>query len=111
MIRRGWWWDVVPAAVVTAGGVLGAIPLVGVLARSVPIGVGVGLVWAGSLENIIGDGWSPGEQWFPGLVLRALVAPDAAAISTGRALATLAAYAVVAVGVTTIALRRRDVTS
>jgi hypothetical protein len=85
--------------------------VVGVLARSVPIGVGVGLVWAGPIENVIGDGWSPGERWFPGLVLRALIAPDAASISTGRALATLAGYAAIAVGVTAIALRRRDVTA
>lgn len=85
--------------------------LVGVLARSVPIGVGVGLVWAGPIENVIGEGWSPGEQWFPGMVLRALITPDSAAISTGRALATLVAYSAVAIGVTAIALRRRDVSS
>ena len=85
--------------------------LVGVLARSVPIGVGVGLVWAGPIENVIGEGWAPGEQWFPGMVLRALITPDSAVISTGRALATLAAYSAVAIGVTAIALRRRDVTS
>ena len=72
--------------------------LIGVLVRSVPIGVGVGLVWAGPIENVIGEGWAPGERWFPGLVLRALIAPDSAAISTGRALATLAAYSAVAVG-------------
>ena len=47
--------------------------LVGVLVRSVPIGVGVGLVWAGPIENVIGEGWAPGERWFPGLVLRALI--------------------------------------
>ena len=85
--------------------------LIGVLVRSVPIGVGVGLVWAGPIENVIGEGWAPGERWFPGLVLRALIAPDSAAISTSRALATLAAYSAVAAGVIAVALRRRDVTS
>ena len=66
--------------------------MVGVLARSVPIGVGVGLVWAGPVENVIADGWTPGQQFFPGLVLRAIVSPAAAEISTSRALITLAAY-------------------
>ena len=84
--------------------------VVGVLARSVRFAVGVGLVWAGPIENIIGDGWSPGERWFPGLVLRALIAPDAASISTSRALATVAGYAAIAGGDTAIAVRRGDVT-
>lgn len=85
--------------------------MVGVLARSVPIGVGVGLIWAGPIENIIGDGWTPGQQFFPGLVLRALINPENAEISTGRALATVAVYAAVAVTIAGIALRGRDVTS
>ena len=66
--------------------------VIGVLARSVPIGVGIGLVWAGPIENIIGDGWTPGQQFFPGLVLRALINPASAEISTTRAMVTLAAY-------------------
>ena len=85
--------------------------LVGVLARSVPIGVGVGLVWAGPVENVIADGWTPGQQWFPGLVLRAIISPDSAEISTARALMTMAAYAAVATTIITIAVRRRDVTA
>lgn len=85
--------------------------VVGVLARSVPIGVGIALVWFGPIENIIGDGWGPGERFFPGLLLRALISPGSTSVSTGRALATLSAYAVVAVGIATLALRRRDVTS
>ncbi|MGH9272417.1 MAG: ABC transporter permease [Ilumatobacteraceae bacterium] len=85
--------------------------LIGVLARSVPIGVGIGLVWFGPVENVIADGWTPAQEYFPGLVLRAIVSPDTAVISTSRALATMTAYAAVALGVTAIALRRRDVTA
>ncbi len=85
--------------------------MVGVLARSVPVGVGAGLVWAGPIENIIGDSWDPGQYWFPGLLLRAVISPGSTEVSTSRALITLAAYAVVAIGVTGYALRRRDVTS
>ena len=85
--------------------------VVGVLARSVPIGVGVGLVWAGPIENIIGDGWTPGQQYFPGMVLRALINPASAEISTTRALVTLSVYGVIAAVISAIALRRRDVTA
>jgi ABC-type transport system involved in multi-copper enzyme maturation permease subunit len=85
--------------------------LVGVLTRSVPIGVGVGLVWAGPIENVVGDGWAPGERFFPGLVLRAVMNPDNAAISTSRALFTVSAYVVVAATIATVAVARRDVTS
>ncbi|UDY37430.1 hypothetical protein [Dermatobacter hominis] len=84
---------------------------VGVLARSVPIGVGVALVWSGPIENILGDSWAGAEQWFPGLLLRAVLIPGSTDTSTGRALVTLAAYAAIALTVTAIALRRRDVTS
>ena len=85
--------------------------MVGVLARSVPIGVGAALVWLGPIENIIGDSWDPGPRWFPGLLLRAVISPGSTGVSTARALATLAVYAAVAIAVTATALRRRDVTS
>ena len=76
-----------------------------------PIGVGIGLVWAGPVENIIGDGWTPGQQFFPGMVLRAIINPASAEISTTRAMVTLAAYGAIAATVSAIALRRRDVTA
>ena len=85
--------------------------MVGVLARSVPIGVGAALVWLGPIENIVGDSWDPGPRWFPGLLLRAVISPGSTGVSTARALATLAVYAAVAIAVTATALRRRDVTS
>ena len=84
---------------------------IGVLARSVPIGVGVALVWSGPIENILGDGWSGAEQWFPGLLLRSVLLPGSTDTSTARALITLTAYAAIALTVTVVALRRRDVTS
>jgi ABC-2 type transport system permease protein len=85
--------------------------VVGVLARSVPIGVGVTLVWFGPIENIIRDGTDAGERFFPGLLLRALISPGSTSVSTGRAVGTLAVYSLIAVGVAAVALRRRDVTS
>lgn len=85
--------------------------LVGVLARSVPVGVGIGLVWAGPIENLIGDSWAPGQRWFPVLLLRSVLSPGPTSTSTGRALVTLAVYTAVAVAAITVALRRRDVTA
>ena len=85
--------------------------MVGVLARSVPLGVGAGLVWAGPIENIIGDSWQPGERFFPGLLLRAVISPGSTTTSTSRALVTLAVYGAIALTVTAVALHRRDVTS
>lgn len=85
--------------------------MVGVLARSVPIGVGAALVWLGPIENIIGDSWDPGPRWFPGLLLRAVISPGSTGVSSARALVTLAVYAAVAIAVTATALHRRDVTS
>jgi hypothetical protein len=85
--------------------------MVGVLARSVPIGVGAGLVWAGPIENIVGDSWSPGPDVFPGLLLRAVISPGSTGVTTGRALATLSVYAAVAIAIAGFALHRRDVTS
>jgi hypothetical protein len=81
----------------------------GALARSVPVGVLAGLVWAGPVENIVADGWDPARRWFPGLLLRSLLAPETAAVSTGRALLTLGAYCLVAVLITGTAVQRRDV--
>lgn len=85
--------------------------MIGILARSIPIGVGIALVWAGPIENIVGDSWGPGPKVFPGLLMRAVINPGSTPVSTGQALATLAGYCVVAAVVAAVALRRRDVTS
>jgi ABC-2 type transport system permease protein len=85
--------------------------MVGILARSIPIGVGIALVWAGPIENIIGDSWEPGPKVFPGLLMRAVINPGSTPVSTGQALVTLGGYCIVAALVAVVALRRRDVTS
>lgn len=82
---------------------------VGTVARSVPVGVLAGLVWAGPVENVIADGWEPAQRWFPGLLLRAVINPQMATVSTTRALATLGAYSAVAIAVAATTVRRRDV--
>lgn len=83
-----------------------------VLVRSVPIAVGAGVLWFGPIENGIGEGRAFAERWFPGQLLRAIVEPNSPdAVSTGIAVATLAAYGLALVTTVAIFTRRRDVTS
>lgn len=80
--------------------------------RSTPIALGVLLLWFGPIENVFGDGRAWAQQSFPGLVLRALLQPEApGAVSTPAALATIALYAAAALAVLGVALGRRDVTA
>ena len=86
--------------------------VIAVLCRSTPIALGIGIVWFGPVENIISDDFEAAFDWFPGLLLRALVAPDAPGVApTARAVAVLAADAVVCVVVMAASASRRDVTS
>ena len=45
---------------------------VAVLVRSVPLALGIGIAWAGPVEHIIQDAWSPAEQPVPGTPARGL---------------------------------------
>ncbi len=84
---------------------------VAVLVRSTPVALGIGLLWFGPIENVIGEGQAWADRWFPGLVLRSLLQPDAPdALSTGTTLATLGAYGAVCVAVIGAVMARRDVT-
>lgn len=85
--------------------------LLGIVTRSVPIGLGIGILWAGPIENVLGDRLSLGGEWFPGLLLRYVVAPETATV-TGAALALrLVLYAAAALLVVAVLLRHRDVSS
>lgn len=86
---------------------------IGMLTRSVPVGLAVAVLWAGPIENLLGDTFSFGQRWFPGLLLRYVVAPSSLQIrlSDAALYGTLAAYAVVLVGVIALVVGRRDVSS
>ncbi|MDE9367826.1 hypothetical protein PZ938_19585 [Luteipulveratus sp. YIM 133132] len=86
---------------------------VGMATRSVPVGLAVAVLWAGPIENVLGDSFAFGQRWFPGLLLRYVVAPDSLGISLSNAelYGTLAAYGVVLLGVIAFLVGRRDVTS
>ena len=85
--------------------------LIAVVFRSVPIGLAVGIVWAGPIENVIGDSWDPAASWFPGLLLRSLIGSNPEGVGAGRAGLTLAAYGVIALAIIWYAVTHSDVTS
>lgn len=96
-------------AFVVGWGVLGTI--VGIVTRSVAVGLGVGILWAGPIENVLGDRLTLGSHWFPGLLLRYVVAPETSTVSDTALTLRLVLYAVVAVLIVGVLLRRRDVSS
>jgi hypothetical protein len=85
---------------------------IAVLVRSTPPALAVGLVWFGPIENVIGEGQSWAMRWFPGLLLRSVLRPDAPdSIATPTAVATLAVYVAAALAVIGVVVSRRDMTS
>ncbi len=83
-----------------------------VLVRSVPIALGAGVFWFGPIENVVGEGQEFAQRWFPGQLLQLVVSPNSVdAVSTGTAVATLAAYGLAIVATVAVFFKRRDVTS
>ena len=81
----------------------------GVVARSVPVALAVGIAWAGPFEHLLQDAWRSADHVFPGLLLEAFVAGGTATTTASRALATVAGYLVLAAAVAGITFARRDV--
>lgn len=84
---------------------------VAVLVRSVPLALGIGIAWAGPVEHIIQDAWSPANSLFPGLLLEAFVAGGTSDVSASRALTTVALYVMIAALIAGTTFARRDVTA
>lgn len=80
----------------------------GWVTRSIPVGLAIGVLWAGPIENAIGMEIAFGRRWFPGLLLRDVLAGGSD--YTARVGYTLAVYALVVLVATAAVLRRRDVT-
>jgi ABC-2 type transport system permease protein len=83
---------------------------VAVLVRSVPVALAVGIAWAGPLEHILQDAWSPVNRFFPGLLLEAFVAGGTSEVSASRSFLTIAVYVLIAATIAATTFARRDVT-
>lgn len=83
----------------------------GVLIRSVPVALAVGIAWAGPLEHLVQQAWGPASRLFPGLLLEAFMAGGTPDVSALRASLTVTAYAVAAALVAGAVFARRDVTA
>jgi ABC-type transport system involved in multi-copper enzyme maturation permease subunit len=84
---------------------------VGLLVRSVPIALGIGIAWAGPFEHLVQNAWNPATKVFPGLLLEVVGQGGTADVSLNQALLSAAGYAVVAAAVAAIVFTRRDVTA
>jgi hypothetical protein len=84
--------------------------LVGVLVRSVPVALAIGIAWAGPFEHLLQEAWDPASRVFPGLLLEAFVAGGTPDVTAGRAFATLAVYLALAAAAAGLLFSRRDVT-
>ena len=85
--------------------------LVGVVTRSVPIGLAIGLMWAGPVENVLGDELTFAPRWFPGLLLRGVVSPMESPVAQDLVWVTATLYTAVALVLVCLVVRRRDVTA
>jgi ABC-2 type transport system permease protein len=94
---------------VTAWALLGMA--IAVFVRSIPIALGIGVVWAGPFEHILQDSWTSAERWFPGLLLESLAAGGTDEVAFGRALALVSVYVTVAASAAAVVFVRRDVTA
>jgi hypothetical protein len=82
-----------------------------VFVRSIPVALGIGIVWSGPFEHLLQDAWTAAGQWFPGLLLEALAAGGTAEVSSTRALALVTLYVAAAVSAAAIVFTRRDITA
>jgi ABC-type transport system involved in multi-copper enzyme maturation permease subunit len=82
-----------------------------VVVRSVPVALAIGIAWSGPIEHLVQNAWVGAGRWFPGLLLEAFAGGGTTAVSAGRAIATVAIYAVLAAIVAVAVFNRRDVTS
>jgi ABC-2 type transport system permease protein len=94
---------------VTAWALIGMA--IAVFVRSIPVALGIGIVWAGPFEHILQDSWVSADRWFPGLLLESLAVGGTDDVAFGRALALVLVYVAVAVSAAAVVFARRDVTA
>jgi ABC-2 type transport system permease protein len=84
---------------------------IAVFVRSIPVALGIGIVWAGPFEHIIQDSWTSADRWFPGLLLESLAVGGTDEVAFGRAVALVAVYVAIAASAAAVVFVRRDVTA
>ncbi len=83
--------------------------VLGVLIRSTPIALGIGLVWAGPIEHITQDSWSVVSGVFPGLLLESLAVGGTPDAPYTRVLVMTAGYVALAVAAAMLSFQRKDI--
>jgi ABC-2 type transport system permease protein len=76
-----------------------------------PVGLAIGIAWAGPFEHLLQDAWGTANCLFPGPLLGAFVAWDISHVSASRALLTVTAYALIAGTIAATSFARRDITA
>ena len=94
---------------VAAWGTLGMA--LAMFVRSIPVALGIGIVWSGPLEHLTQDAWAAAGQWFPGLLLETVAAGGSDDVSLGHALVLVGVYVALAAGAAALVFARRDVTA
>ena len=82
-----------------------------IFVRSIPLALGIGIVWSGPFEHLLEDAWAAAGQWFPGLLLEALAAGGTDDVSLTRAFALVTLYVAAAASAAALVFARRDITA
>jgi hypothetical protein len=92
----------------TCYGVTGAA--IGVLVRSTPLALGLGIAWLGPVEHILQLSWSSAANWLPGLLFNA-IATGGTASSYQRALIFSLVFSTAALTLGAASFLRRDIST
>lgn len=93
------------AGYTTLGAALGSI------LRAPVVAVAVGVGWLVAIEQILAAVLDGADRWLPGSLLTTVASGGTATLALGAAVATVAAYLVVAMGAAGVMFKRRDVTA
>jgi ABC-2 type transport system permease protein len=99
-------------ALITAAcyGVTGAA--IGVLVRSTPLALGLGIAWLGPVEHILQLSWSNAANWLPGLLFDAITTGGTATASSyQRTLIFSLAFSTAALTIGAASFLRRDIST
>jgi ABC-2 type transport system permease protein len=85
--------------------------LLGLVLRSIPVVVAVGVAWAGPFEHLLSQGWTSALSFLPGLQAEALAAGGTTDVSYPHALTLTVLYGTLTITAGLLHLSRHDVTA